>query len=439
MKRVRITISTIFQNGGDATRALEIAKIIRASQPDGIQADITFISHGSKFEAEALRLGFQVYHAKPAMQGINFQEDFKTKFGDLISDADLAQEILQGEITAYQDLKPDLLIYGFWPIASIARRMVLPHVKAIAFLPIPLSETLLNYVNSFPDELPLARLPWVLQKLIFQALPLAAKLKSPALRHKSIRAAAQNMGWQGPLKHVFDMLRSDLYLINDFPVFYDTKAFGRRFVFTGPVYAKIGAQVIKDASINRILAPENHRPKVFCSLGSSGSKEALLEIIDVFNHGVGKQWSGIILSPPAICDLATARQALTNENVYITDQFVPAKEINKKADLVICHGGQGTLQTAITSGTPLVGIAAQPEQKLNLEHLQDFGMAIRIPFWKWKSGVIRKAANRALQEDRFRRKAIELMHISETIPTSERIGKCIWAEIAMSENEASGL
>lgn len=434
MKQVRITISTIFQNGGDATRALEIAKIIRQYQPDGYQAKITFISHGSRFEAEALRLGFEIYRADPPMEGINFQDDFKTRFGDLISDVDLAGEILRGEIDAYKVLKPDLLIYGFWPIASIARRMTIPQTKTIAFLPIPLTEPLVDFVNSFPDELPLARLPRVIQRFIFRVLPRAAKLKSPALKHKSIRKAALNSGWTGlggagPLNHVFDMLRSDLYMINDFPVFYDTSAFGDRFVFTGPVYAKLGAQVITDARINEILRPENTRPKLFCSLGSSGDKSALLEIIKTFNHGAGRDWSGIILSPPSICDLETARAALDNENVYITDQFVPAKEINKLVDLVICHGGQGTLQTAITSGVPLVGVAAQPEQKLNLDHLQDFGMAIRIPVWKWKTARIRAAAQRVLGDKTYPQKARELMRMSESLQTDEIIGKRVWHEV----------
>jgi len=56
MVSVRIVIATIFQNGGDATRALEIAKIIKEYQPDGYAVEIIFISRGSKFEAKAEKL-----------------------------------------------------------------------------------------------------------------------------------------------------------------------------------------------------------------------------------------------------------------------------------------------------------------------------------------------------------------------------------------------
>jgi len=41
---MKIVISTIFQNGGDATRAIEIAKIIKMYQPNIIHT-IVYISY----------------------------------------------------------------------------------------------------------------------------------------------------------------------------------------------------------------------------------------------------------------------------------------------------------------------------------------------------------------------------------------------------------
>ncbi len=429
LKKIKIVVATIFQNGGDATRAIEVAKIIQKYKPKNYELDITFISRGSKFEEEVLRLGYRIYKAAPPMKGIRFQDDFKTKFGDLIGDKKLALEILEGEIKAYKDLQPDLLLYGFWPIGSIAQRMVIPETKTIAFLPLPLTEDFLNYVDTFPDEFLLARLPAFLQKVITKIIPKSLKLRSPALRHKSIQYAAHKLGYRKALVNTFEMLRSDRYLVNDFSVFYDTRAFGEKFVFTGPVYAKIGKQEINDERIRELLSNENRKLKIFCTLGSSGAKEHLLEIIKVFNEGVGREWSGIILSPKAICPLEEARALLNNDNVYITDQFVPAKEINTKVDVVICHGGQGTLQTAITSGTPLIGTATQPEQKINLEHLENFGMAIRIPYWQWKNRNIRKNVVKIASNKGYKVKAKVLQQIAENTKTDEIIAKAVWNEI----------
>lgn len=111
-KRFRIVFSTIFQNSGDATRALEIAKAIRNNH-ESEPIEIRFISRGSRFEEAAEQEGFEIYHAQPKLGGIQYLDDFKTRFGELIGETGLAKEILQGEIDAYRELEPDLLIYGF--------------------------------------------------------------------------------------------------------------------------------------------------------------------------------------------------------------------------------------------------------------------------------------------------------------------------------------
>jgi hypothetical protein len=53
-KSVIIAISTAFQDAGDATRALEIAKGLKRYQPEDVDARIVFLSHGSKFEQKVL-------------------------------------------------------------------------------------------------------------------------------------------------------------------------------------------------------------------------------------------------------------------------------------------------------------------------------------------------------------------------------------------------
>ncbi len=434
MKTLTIAIATIFQNGGDATRAIEVAKIIKSSQPNNCNLRIVFISRGSKFEKNVIDLGFEIYHAKPKMKGIKFQEDFHSKFGELIGNKSLALEILRGEIEAYKEIKPDLLIYGFWPIGSIAKRIAIPNVKSIAFLPIPLKEVFLKENHTFPDELLLSRLPKWLQKAIFKSIPLCIAKRNPALRHSFIRKATNEIGWQGkPLINIFEMLKSDLYLINDIPEFYQTQLYGDNCVFTGAIFSKSKNEKITDEKINSILSLSNKRKKIFCSLGSSGSKKHLLEIIKVFNTKKGLEYSGIILSPPAICDIDEARSLLKNTNVYITDKFVPAKAINEKVDLVICHGGQGTLQTAITSGVPIIGVPNQPEQNINLEHLENFGVAIKISMWAWKAELIAKKVSFIFDNYlNYKQKAEKLEKIYKETQAEKIIAEQVWKLITLS-------
>lgn len=434
IKNLTIAIATIFQNGGDATRAIEIAKIIREYKPENCNLKIVFLTRGSLYEDKVIDSGFELYQAVPQLKGVCYQDDFETKFGELIGNEALAYDILQGEVKAYKEINPDLIIYGFWPIGGIARRLAIPRIKSIAFLPLPLTEAFLNESLTFPDEFALSRLPAKFQRWITNSIPHSLKKKNPALKHSLIRKAAERSGWSGsPLINIFEMLQSDLFLVNDLPIFYKTERYKRNVIFTGPVYAQAKTEEIIDKEILKILDNTNTRKKIFCTLGTSGSKHELLEIVKMFNSPWGMKCSGIILSPPSICPLEESQGLLNNKNVYVTDKFVPAKAISERVDLVICHGGQGTLQTTITSAIPLIGVAMQPEQKINLEHLEAFGSAIRIPIRKWNYKTLEKKIQEVLKYyPRYKQNAKRLCSLYNETNAKRIIGEQVWELIEAS-------
>ena len=51
------------------------------------------------------------------------------------------------------------------------------------------------------------------------------------------------------------------------------------------------------------------------------------------------------------------------------------------ADIAVLHGGQGTIQTAVWAGTPVVGIGFQAEQQANIDGIVRNGMTCRIPIY----------------------------------------------------------
>lgn len=177
-----------------------------------------------------------------------------------------------------------------------------------------------------------------------------------------------------------------------------------------------------------LLSDKNPRKKFFCTLGTSGDAKLLLEVIKMLNSKEGMTYSAILLSPPSVCPINKVREMLRNPYVYATDRFVPAKRINELADIVICHGGQGTLQTAIISGTPLIGVATQPEQKINLEHLTQYGAAIRIPIFDWNTKQLSKAVKKIIDnENQFKKSVSDLRKKYLNINVAEEIGTRVWA------------
>ena len=99
------------------------------------------------------------------------------------------------------------------------------------------------------------------------------------------------------------------------------------------------------------------------------------------------------------------------------------------ADIVICHGGQGTLQTAIYCGTRVVDVAAQTEQFLNPYNIEPQGAGIRIPMRKWNARNIQKAVCRILEHPEFIRAARPLKQRMDSMDGASNSVRRIWEKI----------
>lgn len=96
------------------------------------------------------------------------------------------------------------------------------------------------------------------------------------------------------------------------------------------------------------------------------------------------------------------------------------------ADITLCHGGQGTLQTAIAGVTPIVGVAMQPEQQINLDHIASFGAAIRLPARRWKADCIQNALAEVRSDPRYRANMKTLREMLLSIDGRTDAAKAIW-------------
>lgn len=432
---VTIAVGTLFQDAGEATRAIEIAKGIKEYKPEGVDLRIVFLSRGSRFEERAREAGFEIYHAEPRMSGIGFHQDLKPRpeKGEFIGDEKIAYELLEGEIKAYGEIKPDLVLYGFWPIAGVARRMTAKEIPGICFLPLPLTEAFLDVMPDVPEQIkPLALLPYKIRIGIFRRIPRFIKERMPLLRQKNIRGAAFRGGWRGgPLLNLFSLLKADLTLVNDLPDYYERNVFPENVMFTGPVFSRAGSEEQLSPRINEVFDPQNGKIRIYCTLGSSGTKRQLLEIVKVFTQGKGLEWNAVILSPESVCPVEEARAALGNRSgVYITYSFVPAQKVNSLADIVVCHGGQGTLQTALASGTPFVGVAMQQEQFINLSNAARYGAGIRVPFDDWRAEAIRRSILKVISDVKYKKAALRLQERINCMDGRRKSAEMIWKRIS---------
>nr|WP_063791944.1 nucleotide disphospho-sugar-binding domain-containing protein [Nonomuraea pusilla] len=414
MISLRMAVAVALQDAGEATRAVELADGLRERTPDGWDLDVTFLSHSSRFEPMIRRAGFGITHCAPRLEGRSIAHDLQWDPPEIVGSAALARELVEGERKALEALRPDVVLHGFWPFGNIAARLL--GIRTMCFLPIPLDPASVagGLLRDLPDVVPvLPRLPRPVRETIVRMVPAGVKTGLGAFTQRRLSEAIAACGWPGePPRTIFEMLRADLTLVNDLPEFYADCVVPGHMAITGPLFAP-GAPgdgpAALDPALRAVLTAGDDVPVIFCTMGSSGTKDAFLEAVRAVAGTAGDPWNAVILASPSVCPIEEARaQVAERPGVVITDAFVPAPTVNALADLVVGHGGQGTVQTALAAGTPIIGVAMQVEQQINLDHVAARGAGIRIPARRWRAPVIREAVKTVLGTPSYRRRAGDL-------------------------------
>ena len=426
---LRVTCAVPAFNAGDTTRGIEVARAIRdVGLQRGCTADITFVypRTSQTFEALIRQAGFNV---RPLDFALTDDEVAAVMHADhvgeeFVRDLAAARRSLHVYVEELEANRPDLLVFGFIPPAGIAAQVL--RVPAASYLPFPAYRPWFrrHFLKDIPDEIEgalTARLPRGVRRWMAALLSRVITRKR-FFTQPTFAAAARELGWAATSPDLFAMLDADIQLVNDLPAYYAGEDVGPHACITGPVFNRpADAPVAPD--ILRQFAPGDV-PRVFVSMGSSGEKPYLLTAIDAVARVACR---AVVVVPPHMCSLEEARrEAGDAPHVLLTDAFVPAHVVNAMADYAIIHGGQGTVQTAVFSGTPVVGVGMQAEQGVNLDHVVHRGAGIRIARRHWRTADVERALRRLMASHAFRVSAQHLKADFDATNGRQVTGEVIW-------------
>jgi len=323
-----------------------------------------FFSHGGEYEYLAKEIGCEVIRVKPIYDKEYIDllwkssrlETYKNPFS-----TNILNEHVKEEVKAFKKTKIKMIVSdNNWPCRISARVANIPLISVAA-----------NFVHSY------TKYPEDAEFIFTRFLPNWLKLivinwLSPRSKFYvgSFRKISKKYGLEPP-RYSIDINKGDYTFYTNYPEFLgiNTKDIAEDEYYIGPLsLEELFTDKVDIKDIEKTERKiENHLNKkgksILFSLGSSGTKELFLKILNVLDktdYNVIAVYTSI-LKEEEIPDLS--------ENI-ILEKYVPSIEkINKMVDLAIIHGGWSTVITAAISGKPVIGFPMQFEQHLNLEVL----------------------------------------------------------------------
>jgi UDP:flavonoid glycosyltransferase YjiC (YdhE family) len=126
------------------------------------------------------------------------------------------------------------------------------------------------------------------------------------------------------------------------------------------------------------------KPIAYVTLGSSGDAEAPAKVTG---------WLTAMGYAVVISTAGRARLHGDDQTVFVAD-FVPGLAASERADLVVCNGGSPTATQALLKGRPVLGIASNLDQFMNMRAVKATGAGLCLRADALSRGRFEAAVNR---------------------------------------------
>ncbi len=307
--------------------------------------------------------------------------------GSQIYDADTLDNYVKEDVQLIKEFNPSLIVGDFRLSLSVSARITAtPYATITNAYWSPYAK-----IRYPVPEIPLTRAVGVsLAQLLFDfTRPLVFAIHSLPLNRLRRRYGLPNL--KTDLRHAYT--DADYTLYADLPDLVPTSTLPAHHAFIGPILWS--PEVTQPSWWNAV---PTDKPIVYLTLGSSGQSGLLPTIFQS------------MAKLPVSVIVATAGQFAPTEvpdNIFIAD-FLPGSAAAARSQLVICNGGSPTCYQALAAGVPVVGIASNLDQYMNMALVQDADAGIMIRAGKASAAVVRKSVENLLDSMSAKRSAERL-------------------------------
>jgi UDP:flavonoid glycosyltransferase YjiC (YdhE family) len=193
---------------------------------------------------------------------------------------------------------------------------------------------------------------------------------------------------------MYEAIEGDITLLADLPEFMpvvrDTPP---SFRYTGPL--------LWDATIG--LPPwfsklQKGRPTVYFTMGSTGDTKFFQEAVRVF----GNTDFQILITTGGLAEIPNPPS-----NVFIA-KYAPGEALMAVSDVVVSHGGNGTIYQALSCGVPIIGFPTIFDQEVNMRRVAALGAGLQMSNMAYDGTSLERAVRTVLGDQGYRDRCRQL-------------------------------
>jgi len=315
---------------------------------------------------------------------------------------------VEEDLALLRELRPNVVVGDFRLSLAVSARLA-----GVRYLTITNAYWSPHARQRFPmPELPMVRRLGVpLARVLFRlARPLAFALHTRPMNETRRRYGLPSLGWD--LRRIYT--EADEVLYADVPELIPTFDLPTNHHYLGPVLWS--PAVPRPDWWERV---PTGRPLVYVTLGSSGQSDLLGTVLHA------------LADLPVTVLAATAGRVKMDAvppNAFVAD-YLPGEEAAARARLVICNGGSPTTQQALAAGAPVLGIASNMDQHLNMGYVRRAGAGELLRAGTVTGEEVRSAVQRLLDDGTSAEQAGRLRNCFATYSATERFAARLGAAV----------
>jgi MGT family glycosyltransferase len=192
-----------------------------------------------------------------------------------------------------------------------------------------------------------------------------------------------------PVRSIYDLIEGDMTLLADVPEFMSTTS-------EMPASHRYVGPILWNASLPTppwLAQLDRRRPTLYFTMGSTGDAQFFNEAIRVF----GETEYQVLITTGGLADLGAVPS-----NVFV-EQYANGQALMEVADVVVSHGGNGTVYQALSRGVPIIGFPSIFDQEINMQRVAALGAGVRMWRSQYDALSLKHAVERILAEPQYRR------------------------------------